>query len=122
MAYRNKRIAATIVEYERQLADALDVEPVTTGSGKDEVVDKQATKARAQQALDELHDRWVIPKQSWQVLYDTWPEHRKPADMKSEAVAKFRGEDDKADVSLEVKEWSMADKRRNVAEKAEAAA
>ena len=58
MTYRNKRIAPTIAEYERQLAEAIDVEPVTTGSGKTETVDHEKTKAKAAKAIEELRKKW----------------------------------------------------------------
>jgi len=117
MTYRNKRIAPTIAIYEQELAEAIDVEPVTTGSGKGEKVDKAKTKAKAQKALIALRERWAVPMQSWQDLYDTWPEDRKPRDMKAAAVAHFAGKDAEADEKLGKREWTMADVKRKVAER-----
>jgi len=118
MAYRRKNIAPTIAEYNRQCAEAIDVEPVTTGSGKSEKVDKAKTKTKAAKALVDLRKRWEVPMQSWQDLYDTWPEHEKAA-KKSQAVNHFADSDADADGELDVKEWTMADKARKAAEKAE---
>jgi len=131
--YRNKRIEPTIIEYERQLAAALDVEPetviekgaVVVVDGKPtikdvETVDQEKTKTKATKALSDLRKKWKPAFQSWQDLYDTWPEHRDPAGKKAEAVAKFAQKASDADDKLEAKEWSMEDKARKRAEKDQA--
>jgi hypothetical protein len=113
MAYRNKRIEPTIAEYERQLAEAQDVEPVVV----DDEVNQAKTKAKAAKAVADLKAKWKPALQSWQDLYDTWPEDRDPPAMKSAAVAKFREKDDEADGKLAAKVCTKEDATRKQAEK-----
>ena len=121
MTYRNKRIDPTIAEYERQLAEALDVEPVMVSSADDAEVDQVKTKSAAVKALADLNKKWEAAFQSWQDLYDTWPEERDPAMMKAKAVEKFAAKDAECTDKLAAKVWSKDDKRRKAAEKSEAA-
>ena len=131
--YRKKRIGPTIALYEQQLAAALDVEPVTkteqhmlpvehedgkvTSQPVDvTTVDDEATRARAAEALAELREAWAPQMASWQDLYDTWPEELRAA-KKATAVDRFAAEDAKADTDLDAKVWTMADKRRKIAER-----
>lgn len=116
MRYRKKRIGPTIDEYDRQCAEAIDVEPETDGEGEDEKVNHGRTKAKAAKALADLRKAWEVPMQSWQDLYDTWPEELR-AEKKAAAADRFAAEDAKADADLDVKGWTMADKRRKTAER-----
>lgn len=116
MAYRNKRIEPTIDEYERQLAEAQDVEPVVVG----DEVDQAKTKAKAAKAVKDLKKKWESAFKSWQDLYDTWPEELR-AEKKSKAVEHFAAKDVEAADKLAVKVWSKEDRARKVAEKDRAA-
>ena len=120
-AYRNKRIEPTLAEYERQLAEATDVEPVMLSDADDAEVDQKKTKAAAAKAVADLKKKWEPAFQSWQDLYDTWPEDRDPALMKTKAVEKFAAKDAEAADKLAAKVWTKEDKRRKAAEKSEAA-
>ena len=121
MAYRNKRIEPTLIEYERQLAEALDVEPVMVSDADDAEVDQKKTKAAAAKAVADLKKKWEPAFKSWQDLYDTWPEDRDPAMMKTKAVEKFAAKDAEAADKFAEKVWTREDKRRKAAEKSEAA-
>ena len=115
--YRNKRIEPTLEEYKRQLAEARDVEPVLDG----EEVDQVKTKAKAAKAVADLKKKWEPAFASWQDLYDTWPEDRDPAQMKTKAVEKFAAKDAEADAKLAEKVWTKEDHARKRAEKDQAA-
>jgi len=115
MAYRRKKIGPTIAEYERQLAEALDVEPDMLSEDDGAEVDQAKTKTKAAKSLKDLREKWGPAFASWPELYDTWPEELR-AEKKSTAVSRFADEDTKADDALESKVWTMADKRRKVAE------